>query len=396
MVYDICLKIKDLGDIYGSFIKSTTNSIYLSNAILAKSSVVSIALFKIEKKYVMTATRMAAPFFDNFTDDQLLKVIAMNNLEYTQAAQKILDSRKKEIKQNFKAKVESPKQATIKSMPQQEKKEWDQFEANRKLFGVEPTFNVDEYACSIDRSRSDYALNQAQADKIAIELEAEANQKRKKPEISEDLQFSTAKATNKWDESKTVENEVKPVAKTINSKVDELQKQLEIINDQINQQKSNFGSDGWGMIAPLLSKKNSIINEINNINNPPPKIQEELSPTKPKKTANKIEETENDQNKNGKSKEKAPQSSKKHSQKHPSIELPTKFGSASEIVDFIFKNFNNQKQDFKPVWSDVQNVKETVNVNLKPLDSFEFSEEKIQRLLKVSSERKNYTLKSFK
>ncbi|ELA42812.1 uncharacterized protein VICG_00127 [Vittaforma corneae ATCC 50505] len=430
MVYDICLKIRDLGDIYGSFVKSTIHSIYLSNAILSKSAGVSISLFKIEKKYVITVSRMAAPSFDNFTDEQLQQVIVLKNPAYTQAAQKILESRKKSTGINDEArpstvktsKVESQKTASIKASgsAQQEKKEWDQFEANRKLFGVEPTFDVDEYACTIDRSAPEYTSTEAQAEKIAKELASDTSCSRKKSEVTEDMLYSTVRPTEKWDMMHSAERlpaaatEVVPVSKTA-----ELKKQLESIDKEITQSYQDFQKEGWNAIAKLLNKKKTITNELEALSNPtakqemalpskeevPNKIKKDVeSPSKQKTSTH--DGNEGIQAKPQKSKERPAQGAKKHTQneqkhqKQSQVETPAKFNSASEIIELIIKNFSSVKQqEHKHSWCDVQNLKENPYVHLKPLESFDFPASKVQEIQdfqKTSSERRFHLPKTFK
>jgi PAB1-binding protein PBP1 len=394
MVYDICLKIKDLGDMYGSFVKSTTNSVYLRNAILSKASGSIISFIKIEKKYIVTASRMALPSFECFTDDQLYSIISLNNANYTQAAQKVLEARKKivtESKSTIKSKTDK-QQMQPKNAMQNDKKEWDQFEANKKLFGVEPTFNVDEYACAIDRSAPEYASSYAHAEKIAKEIEKEPILKNKKSEaMNDDTLYSTVKDTDKW----------KEVEETTSSKLAKLKKNLEEIQNQFQNAQDKTNGTSWIDITKFLTKKKTLINEIEALTNPQPKAQESLpvssSPTKqnkPTEKVNKIDKNEIEQPKPQKIKEHS--SGTKKQQRHVNLEIPAKFNSASEIFEFISKNLAAAKhKDFKSVWCDNTNQEEDTSLHLKPLESFDFPSEKIHDIEKYILSRKPLSSKRF-
>lgn len=428
MVYDICLKVKDLGDIYGSFVKSTASSIYVSNAILSKSAGVSISLFKIEKKYVTTVSRMTAPSFDSFTDEQLQQVAVLKNPSYTQAAQKILEARRKNGSAGGEAKPPAAKSgkaesqktgsARASSLAQQEKKEWDQFEANRKLFGVEPTFDVDEYACSIDRSAPEYASTEVHAEKVARQLASDSSAPRRKPEGTEDMLYSTVGRTEKWDDVCSAEKlPAASVESVPASKTAELKKQLENIDKETTQSYQEFQREGWNAVAKLLNKKKTITSELEALSGSPVK-QEAMVPareeSKSKKDvdgAGKQKTSAHDGNEGAqarpqKSKEKPAQGAKKHAsseqrhQKPSQIEVPAKFSSASEIVEFIIRNFSTVKQqEHKPSWNDIQSSKEELYTHLKPLELFDFPAAKvqeIQELQKANSERRFYSLKAFK
>lgn len=48
---------------------------------------------------------------------------------------------------------------------------WDQFEANERLYGVTTDFNEDEYTVKLDRSAPDYRKREAEAARVAQEIE---------------------------------------------------------------------------------------------------------------------------------------------------------------------------------------------------------------------------------
>lgn len=54
-------------------------------------------------------------------------------------------------------------------------KKWDQFAANEKLFGVKSQWDEDVYTHKLDTSRPDFAKRQAEAEKIAREIESSSS-----------------------------------------------------------------------------------------------------------------------------------------------------------------------------------------------------------------------------
>lgn len=430
MVYDICLKIKDLGDIYGSFIKASTNSIYLSNAILSKSSGVSISLFKIEKKYVITVTRMAIPSFEKFTEEQLQRVIALKNPTYTQAVQRVMESRKSQESPSDSVKttaIESHKSWPIKSSGNQEKKEWNQFEANKKLFGVEPTFNVDEYACSINRSGAEYTATEMQAEKIAKglaaqEAEMDGPDAPKKGESTDDVLYSTVHSADKWGEirdvrdtrdTRDIRDTNKPTAEeSVSGKTVDTKK---TIDKEIDQSYQDFEKEGWHAIAKFLNKKKVIKSGSEIPSSSPVKPAESVLPSvnegvsKVKKDGeggSRVKGTihegnEGEQHKSQKPRDKIAMGSRKQSKSEQKTsrqvqsENSDKFSSALELIELIIKNFSHKQPDHKSNWNEAQGIKEDLYAHVNPLDSFEFPSCKIQEIQKFN-EKKFYPPKTFK
>jgi len=399
MVYDITLKIKELGSIYGYFVKSTLNSIYLSNVVLGKSPSLIISRMKIEKKYVVMAERMAIPSFDSFTDEQLQRVTELNVPEYTQAAASILESRKKTTTEH-KPTAAKPKSEPRRSAPQ-EKKEWDQFEANRNLFGVEPKFNVDEYACQIDRKAPEYVSMDLQAQKIAKELTYEGAHARKKGEATDDMLYSAVQQTEKWDE---VEKGPSAADSGVQGKGGEPKGQADIMDKDIKQSYIDFQCEGWNAVTKLLNKKKAISSENEQSVSPLPAVQEQ-SPSadkaghKGKKEADKSrapQDAEADRTK----KQRGTQSGKKQAHgehKKGSSEAVTKFSSASEILEFITKNLKDSgHSEHKSGWSDARGAKEGIDTHLKPLETFEFPASKTEEIQKAGADKKFYVPKGFK
>lgn len=387
MVYDINLKIRDLGDVCGSFRKATQNHVYLSNAIIAKTPSIVISSFKVEKKYITSVTRVTKPYFELFTDEQLAKVSLLNNSEYTQMAQKILEQRKSSAKQSSaKQKTEQAK-IPSQSHSKHDKKDWNQFEENKKRFGVESIFEVDEYASPIDKNAPNFNQAQEKAKKYLREnMHNEASLKKtesKDAHNSEDLMYSTVQKEDKW--GKVVEeNKIALTPEQI--RIQDLKKQLDEVNKDLeNLQKSdNFG---WSKIPSLVSRKNALNKEINSILNPtieevkPLPVDENISkpknesnePAKNKQAHGEIKEGE--PNKNMKTSEKSNASNQKKKNHQP--EIPASFSSASQIVECILKNL---KVSNKPIdgWNSTTGFsREGFLVHFKPLEIFDFPQEEI-------------------
>jgi PAB1-binding protein PBP1 len=52
--------------------------------------------------------------------------------------------------------------------------DWDQFETNKRLYGVQSSYNEDFYTTKIDKSHPEYAQRAAHAERIAREIEGGA------------------------------------------------------------------------------------------------------------------------------------------------------------------------------------------------------------------------------
>lgn len=218
MLYDLCIKVKDIGEIFGSFSKSTKTSIYIKNALINKAAGTVIAEMKIDKKYITSAWRMGSISFDEFTNDQLLSVIQLNDPNYTALAEKVLEGRKSFLDSDkdlmLSQQTESSKASVKKNADKSSKKKWNQFEANEALFGVTPEFNIDEYAYPIDKSAPGFKQLQAKSRQIASEImssstsDAHRSEERRignNTNEDDDMLYSTVNKESQWD--KNVETE---------------------------------------------------------------------------------------------------------------------------------------------------------------------------------------------
>ncbi|MGG6496640.1 UNVERIFIED_CONTAM: hypothetical protein NY603_27335, partial [Bacteroidetes bacterium 56_B9] len=52
--------------------------------------------------------------------------------------------------------------------------DWDQFAANKRLYGVDTDYNEEMYTTSIDRSNPEYRRRELEAERIAAEIERSA------------------------------------------------------------------------------------------------------------------------------------------------------------------------------------------------------------------------------
>ncbi|KAM0681684.1 poly(A)-binding protein binding protein [Glugoides intestinalis] len=407
MVCDICLKIKDLGDIYGSFIKSTAKSVYISNALVTKASSISISLLKIEKKYIITASRMALPSFEIFTDEQLYQIQGLKNSAYTASIQKTLDARKK-TEVLAKPVKNNPKQVQAKQVqvPKQEKKEWNQFEANEKLFGVKAEFNVDEYAYIIDRKVPGYNSAEAHAEKIAKEIilqeENVIKPHSKLGEEScneEDLLYSTVIKTDKWDAAealKEVKEKEKPkveIQKKVEAEIKPSADSLE--KEDINQTYEDFHQKGWNAVIMHLNKKKTQNIEVNTTEASKPAVDEKKTGLTNKESEHRQKSVEGSNlegsNRNSKNKDHGHLHSKKisdphrtsnesKSQRQGGVDVLPKFATTTQLVDFIIKNNRSlRSRDIKFDRASNQGIA-TLDEHLWPLEDFSFPDQKVEEI----------------
>jgi LsmAD domain len=246
MVHDICVKVKEMGDVLGIFNKATKNSLYIADAIISKAGSIVLAMVKIDRKFIISVKRMAPPSFDNFTNEQLENVKQMNNEKYTEAAVKILSERKNSPAQKFGSVLDAEKESQVqriikdfesqcdlsesakkedgvlgksddkKSKKPSKDKVWNQFTANKEKFGVNPEFDMSHYVQPLDKTSEDYPELLDRSTKLAKEI---LSQKVTDPHILEergvivnngqddDTLYSTVNTYSKWDSApeKTLE-----------------------------------------------------------------------------------------------------------------------------------------------------------------------------------------------
>lgn len=290
MVYDICIKVKEIGDVYGNYCKTTKNSIYLRNTLLGKASSVLVAGFKIEKKYIISVTRMGGtPHFESFSSPQLKAVIELNIPAYTEKAQGILSQRALEEKQRSNS-VDKEELCEMlsggsllnlndkQSKNRKKKGEWNQFAANQKLYGITPEFDLNDYSTEINRNASNYKELEERSSKIAKEIMSQATNDThrleergitKPSDFSEDKLYSAVNAEERWAETSREEvtaSSSSALPPPVCEKASII-KELEEIGKLSKNYSETSDKDAWtGMAIALLSKKRALENKLQELN----------------------------------------------------------------------------------------------------------------------------------
>lgn len=443
MTYDICVKVKDLGDVYGSYLKSTMNSVYLGNALINKANGVTVSLFKIEKKYIISISRMAIPSFDIFNDAQLAQIINLNVPAYTIAAQKVIASRQalKAESLDLSKHSENGKKST---KDKKEQKAWNQFNANKEMFGIEPKFSMEEYAEAIDRNAPGYKELKAMSQRIAKDIlsqnvsDLHRQEERLQSTVSnggDDQMYSTVQSSSKWDsayEKKKLEktgNETSKVSLelsnlSLESRKDttsEIKKDSQIeskkaANDtelELAKEHENFKNGGWSSVVQFLSEKakkeNAIQAEtkpsVDSIPTSPCSVSRDKSPKPQSESLSKsTSNITTDLSKQIKSKEKRINSGTKKGTdklvssesrvvKPSSIISPIKFSSADLCIKHVIQNFKNYSHDKnKTTWGSNSNLfmSELFLHHLDSLTEAIFSSEKLDEIKhNISSQTKS-------
>lgn len=290
MKCDISVKVKELGDVQGIFVKATKNSIYLKHAIFNKAITTVIEAVKIQRQYIVSFARLQEPNFEEFSDLELDHVVQMNHRIYSAEASKIIERRgksnepktpedqashvsvKKLIK-DFEIQGENKTDSIETSRMEKKsvgrktgKQEWNQFEANEKLFGIKSDFDINVYASPIDISSKDYKKNLERSTRIANEIMSlktddphrlEERCASKSAEKDDEALYSTVQPSNNWSEEPKKEERL---ARSITKENEELIKEEEKIKEHIGVN----GEAMWSNIASFLTKKNQITNKLTN------------------------------------------------------------------------------------------------------------------------------------
>lgn len=441
MAYDICVKVKDIGDVYGSYLKSTTNSVYLGNALINKANGVTVSLFKIEKKYIISISRMAIPSFENFTNSQLEQIIKLNVPAYTASAQKVIASRKS----NSHDSVDVLKQAEGTKKIAKEKKDqktWNQFSANKEMFGVEPKFSMDEYADTIDRNAPGYKELKAMSDKIAREILSQSTTDIHRQEertqantsaASDDQMYSSVQSASKWDsalEKKKLEkqqNDVPQPSKDSQKTTQETPKEASIdskkkVSDnelELAKEHENFKNGGWSSVVQFLSEKAKKENALQaenkaaaeSVPTSPTSISRDKSPKPQSDSFSKSSPNiASEVSKQARGKDRRSNSgNKRNSEKSPSPESKTsksvnlisqiKFPSAELCFKHVIQNFKNQPNEKgKSAWGSTDSSVLMSNLlipHLSPLNESVFSPEKLEEI-KLAIAQSKITTPSYK
>lgn len=315
---DVSVKVKELGDIQGLFWKATKKSIYIKNALLNRATNTSVAMLKIERQFIISVSRLAMPRFESFTDEELSLVSKMGNSKYNEEVSKIMTQRAKTAdSQNStrgtektsvkkvgkwngnqpqngesldkdsdnlggKARSGGDKKAGNSKKGKKSSQEWDQFEVNENLFGINPNFNMDEYATPIDTKAADYKTNFEKSTRIADEIMSEKTDDphrleergfSRTSEMSDEKLYSTVYDGRKWDRRD------KPASESRNRKVEKEERSAVVsakcgkeaqINHELIKHKEKvnetIGGDPkvmWASLGAFLSKKKEVENKMN-------------------------------------------------------------------------------------------------------------------------------------
>lgn len=412
MVFDICIKMENFGEIYGSYIKSTLTSVYLSNVSSNPNTNSVVALFKVEKKFILSIKRMEIPSFENFTNSQLQEIIALKNPIYIEKAMKILESRQSpeihdlrpEIKlemskQNFKNERNSGNTKAVKS-------EWNQFKANEEKFGIKSEFDMDEYAEKIDRNAPGYKEMKSQSQRIAKEIMSQPNSdphRQEERELSsrgrsttDDQLYSSVQNTSKWNE--VLEKNKKNNTEN-NKKVEEAQKnsniQKSILADKaaeanilLEAEKAAtndaFSKGGYPGILEILKERKlqeDLAKEAARIAVPEP-TRELVLETSSRERSPKPS-TESNSSRQSKSKDRKFSGNPKRTSlntKNGSFSQPLKFSFADLLLKHVLNAFKSNSSDKIRSWGNGPKKDGLLAKHLKPLENIPFSAERYKEI----------------
>lgn len=314
MAQRIVLKVKELGELTGEFLKTTKGSIWLNDVYVGKATTSHISLIKISKASIISVTRASQPPLHLFTDSQLEYITTMKSSAYAEAAAKMLrerngsSARHQTAIPDAKCIDESPENKTapqkaaiphkktpssamsepvskkLHSKNGKSNGEWNQLETNARLFGIKPSFNFDEYATPIDKKDKDYHKKMEISAKIAKEILKEKTDDMHKleergisrqPGKSDDVLYSSV-GSNLWEakeEPSKAVRENKPVSNkqsTANPTLATHKAREELINTAVKEyhdrvQDAMNGEDKgnmWASVTSMLSARKRVEDQL--------------------------------------------------------------------------------------------------------------------------------------
>lgn len=401
MVHDIRVRVKEIGDVIGSYFKTTKNSIYIKDALINKATGVTVSMFKIDKKFVLSVSRIGLPSFENFTYPQLREIMALNNEEYSRKANEIVSKMildQISVKKNEvvpKAETSKPNQQDVNKM-KKTKKAWNQLEANEKLFNVTPEFDISEYSTVIDRTSKNYKEIESKSAAIAKEIN---EQKVTDPHRLEERGIVQESATtddriysdvvgNKWEETNEQVEEQKQ-KDSVTSLLDEKAKilkdleELEIDVKSYAEQKIDYKMD---VIMKVLARRKAINERLAKVEealNPKPvEPLNHLIPVSPRRTpspvgkqSNNLDQKKDERQKNSgnrqnrndrKNNNKNTDASKSRQSRDPNN---PRFKNIKECMNLIDRNYESNSTPKKPTSWGKKYTKEVSNTHLEPINS---------------------------
>lgn len=436
-MFDICMRVRDIGEIFGSYHKASKNSVYLRNVMINKSAS-TVALMKVEKKLIISVSRMAIPSFDLFTNEQLKVITSLQNPAYTESARKVQSQRVVKEANNSES---SSLHEAIKTFaiadakdrqvtrPKKGRRDWDQFEANERLFGVKPEFDINDYAADIDRSAPGYKELEEKSLKIAREIlsqstidmhRLEERGVQRVADVSDDRVYSTVDLEDRWAEFGKEESSAKEVEPVITPQKAAILRELEDVEKIIDDSKGV--SDGWtGLVIQILSRKKSLIEKLHALEeevgseepSPSPEAVEKKEPgdtqqplrrSRGRESSKRSDETggsgtkgsADEGSKNvsgrggrqrsaGKKHHDGPKHSETKSLKHVVIGGGAlEYASGHECIEAIKHSFRRRRSDEGPgLWGGGSSIADVFSVHMNPLEDFEIPAEKINDITKA-------------
>lgn len=316
MKCDISLKVKELGEVRGVFAGATKNNIYLENVVFNNAISTTVTSAKIARKYIVSACRLQKPSLEGFSQEELENVKQMCNKGYKEEADRLLKSIQsvsmdksptvdittkpsvqnliRNYESNSKLGTGSDSENTSQEAgrrtgaagkvvkladnqkqeggkTEREATEWNQFEANEKLFGIKSEFNMDEYSVPVDSNDENYEKNYKKSEKLAEEImkgqsESEdahrhaGRDDRSSPRRTEEALYSSVDMSARvWGDKE------KKAANNPQKQKIEPEEPSPIENEELNNAKEKIeqaiGVDTnamWSGVAFFLSKKNQL------------------------------------------------------------------------------------------------------------------------------------------
>lgn len=354
---DIRILIEEIGEVRGIYHRTTADSIYLKDALIGNSKI-PVEIFAISKKYVESVSRTSLPDFNTFTTEELKKIIELGNDVYTGKAQEIIANRFLEKSQEADRKEKLQKEKENKKQT----KRWDQLEANKKMFNVDPNFDISEYTSVIDRNQKGYKeLEKASLNVVKDIQNAKLAGKNDNSRVNSETHLSDV-IGSKWD---------KPIEKTVSPLIKEREKILKEQSEfeaSCKNYKDYKGSEMLEFTMNVLSKKKEFENRLKVIDKA---IKEEEQPLADKEIHQKeakVEKMEKEESHKNSKKEKTSKDTNKRASFNKSIGK-NDYNSMREYVAMVNQNNKANKKPATSEWGNGTGLKELNSSRLTKLSN---------------------------
>lgn len=287
MIFNISIKLREIGNITGEFMGATRECIFVKNAVINKAAFVEIDMMKIIKKHIVHISSLNKADLNNFRKNELNALIKLNGNDAAEAAEVLKKKENEEAKETEKkicdeAKTKKNNEVKEKgqkcTMEDEVKTKTEKKQNNGRKFKKEKESSQNDVRSGIKIENDHNDANKTKKNEHEDELasgEIRNAQKSEERNVAknlsgnDELTYAGDKTTKK-----DVENEkkndltVKLDDMKINNRKSTIDEELKKEEKRVTSLIENSGDplNMWSSVSKILVKKNELAGKINGRN----------------------------------------------------------------------------------------------------------------------------------